>query len=81
MYATRRIINVTKVREEGGAESNTCKIWVHAIKLVLLVAGEAGEIDRDKTIVRANVSQLETLSLVFSAQFQLDLKISISKTV
>jgi hypothetical protein len=54
---------------------------VHAIKLVLLVAREAGEIDRDETIVRANVSQLETLSLVFSAQFQLDLKISISKNV
>jgi hypothetical protein len=51
-----------------GANSGDDEVRRPAGEFVLLVVGEAGEMDRDETIVRANVSQLEALPLVFSAQ-------------
>jgi hypothetical protein len=50
------------------ANSGDDKVRRPAGEFVLFVMGEAGEMDRDETIVRANVSQLEALPLVFSAQ-------------
>jgi hypothetical protein len=43
---------------------------VLSIELVLLVMGEAGEIDSNKYVNQANVLKFKTLCLVLSADFQ-----------